>query len=229
MTLLVGDSTKEAYSKTRVQMTPRTNQVLVMRREHVFGNKVYTTKAKFGGKTREISIDCSVNSDARLCFSVDNKRVLQIKRLKWKFRGNERIEVDGVSIQVSWDVYNWLFEDLNNNGHAAVFMFRFENPNNEDEEKEEEVKNDVVSWKHQKTGSCSFGGMNGIEWKKMMRKSLMMRTARSSSLSSISMASSAASSSGCSSSVMEWNSSTEESELCPGFNGFSLLVYVWKK
>ncbi|KAK3211493.1 hypothetical protein Dsin_016199 [Dipteronia sinensis] len=232
MTLLVGDSTKEAYSKTRAQLTPRTNQVLVLRREHVFGNKVYTTKAKFGGKTREISIDCSVNSDARLCFSVDNKRVLQIKRLKWKFRGNERIEVDGVSIQVSWDVYNWLFEDLNNNGHAAVFMFRFENPNNEDEEEkqEEEVKNDVVSWKQpQKTGSFSFGGMNGIEWKKMTRKSLMMRTARSSSLSSISMTSSAASSSGCSSSVMEWNSSTEESDLCPGFNGFSLLVYVWKK
>ncbi|CAK9149201.1 unnamed protein product [Ilex paraguariensis] len=33
-----------------------------------------------------------------------------VKHLKWKFRGNARIEVDGVQIQVSWDVDNWLFE-----------------------------------------------------------------------------------------------------------------------
>ncbi|KAL5783042.1 hypothetical protein ACOSP7_008071 [Xanthoceras sorbifolium] len=239
MTLLVGDSTKQAYSKTKAQKTPRTNQVLVLRREHVFGgsNKVYSTKARFGGKTREISVDCSVDSDARLSFSVDNKRVLQIKKLKWKFRGNERVEVDGVPIQFSWDVYNWMFEDLKNssnnvNNRHAVFMFRFENLENNDEEDEEQQQqknsNGVVSWQpqqQQQGGSWSFG-TNGIEWRKMMKKSLMMRTARSSSLSSISMSS--ASSSGCSSSVMEW-ASTEESELCPGFNGFSLLVYVWKK
>lgn len=32
--------------------------------------------------------------------------VLQGKHLNWKFRGSKRVEVDGVSIQVSWDVYN---------------------------------------------------------------------------------------------------------------------------
>ncbi|GAV59971.1 DUF868 domain-containing protein [Cephalotus follicularis] len=228
MSLLVGDLTKEAYAKTKA-LRPGSPQVLVLRREHMFGNKVYTSKARFGGKEREISIDCSSTSDARLCFSVDNKKVLQIKRLKWKFRGNERIEVDGVPIQVSWDVYNWLFEDCNN-GHA-VFMFRFENLGGfEEQEREEEwgsevnsghvnEKNDkVVSWQQ---NSCSIG-MNGIEWRKM-RKSLM-RTARSSSSSSISMSSA---SSGCSSSVMEWASS-EESELS-GPVGFSLLIYAWKK
>lgn len=221
MSLLVGDCIKEAYAKTKAQKPERSQapQALVLRREHVFGNKVYTTKAKFGGKTRDVSIDCSTSNDARLCFSVDNVRVLQIKRLKWKFRGNERIDVDGVPVQISWDVYNWLFDDCKSNkndgnGHA-VFMFRFEDTVDNEEEQE-------PMWQLQQS-SCSSFGMSGIEWRKM-RKSLM-RTARSSSSSSISMSSS---SSGCSSSVMEW-ASMEESELSPGPNGFSLLVYIWKK
>ncbi|XP_044471090.1 uncharacterized protein LOC123200058 [Mangifera indica] len=218
--LLVGDSTREAYARTKARKPEKASRVLVLRREHVFGNKVYCTKVKFGGKTREISIDCSVNSDARLSFSVDNKRVLQIKKLKWKFRGNERIEVDKVPIQVSWDVYNWLFEDMNNG--RAVFMFRFENLEIRERDEEEENSGQYLQ---QGSGSCSFG-VSGIEWRKM-RKSLM-RTARSSSSSPISIMSSA-SSSVCSSSVMEWAASTEEIELNPGANGFSLLIYVWKK
>lgn len=144
---------------------------------------------------------------------MDNKRVLQIKRLKWKFRGNERIDVDGVPVQISWDVYNWLFEKDNDDRHA-VFMFRFEG--DEDREKEANSssgeKNGMALWPQQ---SWSYG-LSGIEWRKM-RKSL--------SSSSTSMWSSAGSSGG--SSVMEW-ASTEESEL-GGPSGFSLLVYAWKR
>ncbi|KAL3587100.1 hypothetical protein D5086_013967 [Populus alba] len=245
MVLLVGDLTKEAFAKTKALKKERA-QVLVLRREHVFGNRVYTTRARFGGKNREISIDCSVNNDARLCFCVDNKRVLQIKRLKWKFRGNERIEVDGVPIQVSWDVYNWLFDDINTD--HAVFMFRFESNLDHPKEEEEEVQKqeqieaygchhqqqeineknnnkDVVLWQQNSSSSTTSFGMSPIEWRKM-RKSLMRTAARSSSSSSISMSSA---SSGGSSSVMEWASSTEESELCGGPIGFSLLVYAWRK
>lgn len=230
MILLVGDLTKQACAKTRAKRPERT-QILVLRREHVYGNRVYTTKARFGGKNREISIDCTVNNDARLCFSVDNKRVLQIKRLKWKFRGNEKIEVDGVPIQVSWDVYNWLFEDVNN--RHAVFMFKFETLDVEDEEEEEErelEKNEACGGQDEKNGaipwqqnSCNSFGMNGIEWRKMRRS--LIRTTRSSSSSSISMSS--ASSGGGSSSIMEW-ASTEENELSEP-NGFCLLVYAWRK
>ncbi|XP_002515453.3 uncharacterized protein LOC8274211 [Ricinus communis] len=224
--LLVGDSTKQAFAKTRARKQER-NQVLVLRREHVYGNRVFTTKARFGGKNRDISIDCTVNGDARLSFSVDNKRVLHIKQLKWKFRGNEKIEVDGVPIQVSWDVYNWLFEDINN-GHA-VFMFRFESTDIEDDQEQEQEeecagvqdeKNGVVPW--QQVSFNNFG-MSGIEWRRMRRS--LMRTGRSSSSSSISMSS--ASSGGGSSSIMEW-ASTEENELSAP-NGFSLLVYAWRK
>ncbi|KAA8525557.1 hypothetical protein F0562_007412 [Nyssa sinensis] len=190
MTLLVGDSSDEAYAKTRATKPERT-EIMVLRREHVYGNKLYTTKASFGGKTRNISIDCRVGDDPRLYFSVDHKR-----------------------IQISWDVYNWLFEDDHDQDGYALFMFRFEQLGFEDEDElthNLNDKNGMVLWSQQ---SCGFG----FE-KKKMKKSLL-KTARSSSSSSLSSASSSCSS------VMEW-ASMEENEL-KGPSGFSLLVYAWK-
>ncbi|WCJ30374.1 hypothetical protein M5689_011938 [Euphorbia peplus] len=222
--LFVGDLTKQAVSKTRARKTPGKSQVLVLRREHVYSDRVYATKARFGGKIRDVSIDCATNSDGRLSFSVDGKRVLLIKRLKWKFRGNEKIEVDGVPIQISWDVYNWLFEDLSN-GHA-IFIFRFEDIEDPEEEEifsdgQEVAKSgDIIPW--QQNSSSSYG-MSGIEWRKMRRN--LIRTTMSSSSSSISMSS--ATSVGSSSSIMEW-ASTEENELSAP-TGFSLIVYAWRK
>lgn len=219
MTLLVGDSAKEAYSKTKSEK-PKRPQALLLRREHVFGNRVYTTKARFGGKNREITIECCsnvINDDHRLCIGVDGKRVLQIKHLKWKFRGNERIEVDGVPIQISWDVYNWLFDEHSTDGHA-VFMFRFENLGFDDEEYQGSRSN-VQDDKKNGVELCGFG-MSGIERKKMKKSMVSTRSSSSSSMSS-------ASSSGGSSSVMEW-ASMEEKELEGTNTGFSLLVYAWK-
>ncbi|KAK8654911.1 hypothetical protein V6N13_107507 [Hibiscus sabdariffa] len=215
MILLVGDSTKQAYARTRAQIQkPGKAQALVSRREHLFSNKLYTTKASFGGKRREISIEYRANEDAELCFGVDNERVLQIKRLKWKFRGNERIEVDGVSVRVSWDVYNWLFDRDSNNGHA-VFVFKFENQGSEIGDQVAagafDEKNGVVSCQPNSPGVGK------------KRRSLLT-TARSSSSSSISTSSA---SSGGSSSVTEW-ASVEESELNAP-TGVSLLIYAWKK
>lgn len=212
MTLLAGDSPAEAYTKTRAHENPKKSQLMVLRREHVYGDKLYTTKADFGGKNRDISIDFSrAGDDWRLYFSVDNKRVLKIKHLKWKFRGNERVEVDGAHVNVSWDVYNWLFEEDDNG--FALFMFRF------DEERDHGVgylneRNGGLFWSQQ--SSCGFG----FE-KKKMKKSLLRGTRSSSSSSSLSSASS-----GCGS-VMEWES-VEENELKDP-SGFSLLVYAWKR
>ncbi|CAN4076926.1 unnamed protein product [Withania somnifera] len=202
MVLLVGDLPKEAYSRTRARMPEKNpNPNMVLRREHVCGNKLYATTANFGGKEREISIDCRIGEEPKLYFSVDNKRVLRIKHLKWKFRGNERIEVDGVPVLVSWDVYNWLFDD-DEDGYA-LFMFKFEKSSFDDQ-----FNSGVQIWSQQ---SCGFGFET-----KMMKKGVL----RSSSSSSLSSASSSCSS------VMEW-ASMEENELKDP-SGFSLLVYAWK-
>ena len=220
MTLLVGDLAKECYAKTQAQ-TPASPQALVLKREHVVAKKIYTTRARLGGKLREIQIECGNDDFSRLNFSVDDKRVLQIKRLKWKFRGNERIEVDGVGVHISWDVYNWLFEkDQNDDARHAVFMFRFEeedddhNNNNQEQSQSSQSQNGMALWAQNQLWNL---GMSGIEWRKM---------GKSFSSSSVSMSS--AGSSGGSSSVMEW-ASMEESELSSGPPGFSLMVYAWKR
>lgn len=200
MTLLVGDLVKEAYGRTKA-LKIKKPQSLVLKREQVIAHKIYSTKAKIGGKIRNIQIDCGYNDDTRLCFGVDDVKVLEIKHLKWKFRGNEKIDVDGVPVQISWDVYNWVFGDEKDHSHA-IFMFRFDG---EDDEQEEQ-RLDTASFKKSETELWS--------------------TRMSSSSSSLSM-SSVGSSAG-SSSVLDWTT-VEESELSGGPSAFSLLIYAWKK
>ncbi|KAI9106422.1 hypothetical protein K1719_021950 [Acacia pycnantha] len=209
MVLLVGDGVKDSYSRTRAR-EPLTPQILVLKREHVVvHNKVYSTKAKFGGRVRDIRIDCGSADDSRLCFSVDGEKVLQIRRLEWKFRGNEKVEVDGIPVQISWDVYNWLFEKQSSDGHA-IFMFKFE----EQEEDADEA------------GGKEIGDRNLANlWSQQQNWSGYNDLGKSFSSSSVSMSSSARSL-GSSSSVLEW-SSVEENELVVPV-GFSLLVYAWK-
>ncbi|KAJ9540964.1 hypothetical protein OSB04_027470 [Centaurea solstitialis] len=51
----------------------------------------------------------------------------RVKRPRWKFRGNYTILVDGLPVEVYWDVYDW----FNNNGGGGkliggnvVFLFQ---------------------------------------------------------------------------------------------------------
>ncbi|XP_022152172.1 uncharacterized protein LOC111019927 [Momordica charantia] len=206
--LLLGDMIKEAHARTRATTNPSEllPQSLVLKREHVIAHKIYTTRARFGGRIREIEIDCGLFSDeSRLSFGVDGERILEIKRLKWKFRGNERIEVAGVPVHIYWDVYNWVFETGKENRTNAVFMFRFE--------EEDEEQSDSVA-RHQ---NWNFG-LNELEWRRM-------RSSLSSSSASIS---SAGSSAGASSSIMEW-ANTEETDSNAAPMGFSLLIYAWRR
>ncbi|KAI9086028.1 hypothetical protein K1719_032105 [Acacia pycnantha] len=97
----------------------------------------------------------SVLDDSRLCFSIDGEKVLQIRRLEWKFRGNEKVEVDGIPVQISWDVYNWLFEKHSSDGHA-IFMFKFEEQEEDVDEaggKEIGYRNLVNFWTQQRNWS----------------------------------------------------------------------------
>lgn len=204
MTLLVGDLMKEAYTRTKA-LKPQNPQSLVLKREQVVAHKIYSTKAKIGGRIRDIQIDCGYNDDTRLCFAVDDVKVLEIKHLKWKFRGNEKVDVEGVPVQISWDVYNWVFGDEKDHGHA-IFMFRFD-------EDDEEFRTETPSFQR-----------NGMELWSINNHSRRMRM--SSSSSSLSMSS--VSSSAGSSSVLDW-ATVEESELGGGPSTFSLLVYAWKK
>ncbi|XP_021739436.1 uncharacterized protein LOC110705809 [Chenopodium quinoa] len=236
--LLIGDLEKEAFAKTKAKKVGslvnnggKPPPSLVIRREHVFGNRFYNTTTELGGKLRNILIELNTNNeeDPRLVIRFDSKRVLQVKHLRWKFRGSERVEVDGHPIQLSWDVYNWLFEEdcgTHDDGYA-LFTFRFEKNNGEDEALKQSI-NGGGGGKLEERESYS-GSNKGVIWsqdscglnyeRKRMKKKLLVKT-RSSSSSSLSSVSSG------SSSVLEWES-VEENEL-KGPTGFSLLVYAWK-
>lgn len=124
MILLLGDLRKEAFKKTNAIPLP-SHAVFVAKREHVFGKKAFATKASFcdNGPIHDLVIECDTISvsDPRLVIRIDSKAVMQVKRLRWKFRGNHSILVDGVAVEVLWDVHNWLFGSSLGN---AVFMFR---------------------------------------------------------------------------------------------------------
>lgn len=122
MVLLVGDMIKEAYEKTSSLLLSSSNAACIARKEYVFGKSVYKTKVQFGddGRFHEVSIECDVAGvkDPSLEIRIDRKRVMEVRRLCWKFRGNQSITMDGELVEVYWDVYNWLFGAGN-----AVFMF----------------------------------------------------------------------------------------------------------
>ncbi|KAF9618773.1 hypothetical protein IFM89_002641 [Coptis chinensis] len=124
MVLQLGDMRKEAYKKTNALPLP-TNSIFIAKREHIYGKRVFGTKAQFcdNGQIHSITIECDTigPSDPCLLIHVDSKRAMQVKRLKWKFRGNQTILVDGLAVEVFWDVYNWLFGTTPGN---AVFMFQ---------------------------------------------------------------------------------------------------------
>ncbi|MCD7456371.1 hypothetical protein HAX54_031451 [Datura stramonium] len=185
---------------------------LLSRREHVFGRRSYTTQARIMGVKHEFVIECV---GGVLKVKVDGKTSLVVKRLGWKFRGNERILVGQVEVTFFWDVFNWVNKKCDNHhfghGHGhehGVFVFQV---------------GDGGVWPE----------MGGAE-KKLMRKSLSATAGLISAPPSVSLLSSPSPS--CSS-VLQW---AEENSECgrsswssirsSGSNGgFSLLLYAWRK
>ncbi|KDP21447.1 hypothetical protein JCGZ_21918 [Jatropha curcas] len=124
MVLLLGDMKKEAYKKID-NASIHSAAIFIAKREHIFGKKFYGAKAQFcdKGQMHDVTIECDTVDlkDPCLVIRIDSKIVMQVKRLKWKFRGNHTILVDGLPVEVFWDVHNWLFGNAMGN---AVFMFQ---------------------------------------------------------------------------------------------------------
>ncbi|KAG4972206.1 hypothetical protein JHK84_038285 [Glycine max] len=116
------DVTKKFKTKTLLG-----NVSLLSRREHCSGNAVYATKAQFcdTGTRHDILIRCSGENEGlkapALSVCIDKKTVIRVKRLQWNFRGNHTIFVDGLLVDLLWDVHNWFFNPASG---YAVFMFR---------------------------------------------------------------------------------------------------------
>eukprot|EP00249_Psilotum_nudum_P014110 c24674_g1_i1 orf=298-1008(+) len=107
--LLLGDLQKDALKKCGVELAS-IEATLLLRKEHISGKKFYATKAQFGdnGRIHDIAIECHTGraKEPRLYVRVDKQVVVQVKRLMWTFRGNQTIVVDGLPVEVFWDVHN---------------------------------------------------------------------------------------------------------------------------
>lgn len=195
------------------QLAEPTTTTLLSRREHVFGSRVYACTAQFLGSKHEISIECS---GGVLKVKVDGETSLVVKRLAWKFRGNERITVGGTEVDFFWDVLNWVGNitggEIGNCGYG-VFVFQ--------------------------VGDCGviWPEMIGPE-KKLMRKSKssLANPAKAQKPATFSPASPSCSS------VLQWaeesgsSDGSSRSSCCSsstrssgsGGGGFSLMVYAWR-
>ncbi|XP_077229368.1 uncharacterized protein LOC143862242 [Tasmannia lanceolata] len=131
--LLLGDLKKEAYRKTGSRPS-LIDAILVSKKEHVFGKKRFSTRAKFHerGKFHEISIECSNrnssignnssdSSDMEMAIKIDGHVGIHVKHLQWKFRGNESISINKTRVEVYWDVHDWLFSP---GLRHALFIFK---------------------------------------------------------------------------------------------------------
>ncbi|GMH12655.1 hypothetical protein Nepgr_014496 [Nepenthes gracilis] len=127
LALVLGNLAHEAASKKIKNGATVAKFSLISRREHCSGNALYSTKAQFcdTGAAHDILIRCvGVNERIKqpvLSVSIDNRTVMRVKRLEWNFRGNQTIFVDGLLVDLLWDVHDWFFNPASG---FAVFMFR---------------------------------------------------------------------------------------------------------
>ncbi|XP_050227315.1 uncharacterized protein LOC126676971 [Mercurialis annua] len=126
--LVLGDIGGETISKKLKISTPAAKTSLISRKEHCSGNTLYATKAQFcdTGIQHEILIKCSGENEGLkypvLSVCIDKKTVIRVKRLQWNFRGNQTIFVDGLLVDLMWDVHDWFYNS--DSSGSAVFMFR---------------------------------------------------------------------------------------------------------
>ncbi|KAJ1291535.1 hypothetical protein BS78_02G322500 [Paspalum vaginatum] len=122
--IALGDLHKEADHGVLLD-APHSDAVMIARKEYIYAKKVYSAKARFLdiGQLHHITIECDTIGvrDPSLEIRIDKKKVLQVKRLSWNFRGNQTIYVDGLPVEVLWDVHGWLFGSSNG---SAVFLFQ---------------------------------------------------------------------------------------------------------
>ncbi|KAJ1700278.1 hypothetical protein LUZ63_000057 [Rhynchospora breviuscula] len=243
LALVAGDLVDEAYRASKSQkpicISGLKPSILISRREHVEMGENYKTRVRVWGREMDISINLVGRDRAELGFwvGIDGKQILQVKRLKWKFRGSDKITIEGANhgdkLQISWDLHNWIFptrEAPTTTGELdadAVFVFKFEKDLGLEEEKVSlggllgaggQFGNLGANWGNWSESGSSKGKGQG---RRKGKKGSLKKTGSGSSSTSSS------GSCGSGSTIMDW-SSAEEVELRQT-EGFSLLVYASKR
>lgn len=107
---------------------------MVSRSDRFLGNSEYSSKAKFfdTGTWHDIKVTCvaddeRIKNSLSLNVCIDKKNVIHVKRLRWNFRGNQTVFLDGKLVDFMWDVHDWFFESTSykkSRARAGMFLFR---------------------------------------------------------------------------------------------------------
>lgn len=110
--LLIGDRAREFVRRaTGGRNPPVADFSLLSRTVQVVGRAIYSTRARFYDEGREHDIMIRFQGELELSMHVDERKVLHVRRLRWNFRGNETLFIDGLAVDVMWDLFQWLFQD----------------------------------------------------------------------------------------------------------------------
>ncbi|KAL5201640.1 hypothetical protein ABZP36_035994 [Zizania latifolia] len=90
---------------------------------------IVSTRCRFrdDGAEHEVTVVCRGEEwgsrDGEVAVSIDGKKVVEARRVKWNFRGNRTVLLgDGAVVEVMWDVHDWWFAGGGSRG--AQFMVK---------------------------------------------------------------------------------------------------------
>ncbi|KAJ1258295.1 hypothetical protein BS78_10G064600 [Paspalum vaginatum] len=202
--------------------------LLLSRRENAVAGgrgEAYATAVSVAGEAHEVSLAVEESS---MWVAIDGEKALRVRRLRWKFRGSERLDLPRGRVRVTWDLHGWLFcPDA-----AAVFVLRFETS---DADEADDVEGDEDASQQHVGRQSSFRNGGGGEslyssdsdtrgW----RRGGPFRSGSDTSPSVSVASTSAVSSAGSVATVSEWAAAEEATALKDG-GGFSLVIQLWKK
>ncbi|CAN6330537.1 unnamed protein product [Urochloa humidicola] len=128
--LAVGDLAAEFIKAKFEGQIPKARFHPVARADRVVAapnNAMHTARVRFaeGAPEHEVTVGCcsaaTSGAGEELWVSVDGKRAVHARRLRWNFRGNQTVFVDGAPVDVMWDLHGWWFRDPPG---CAVVMLR---------------------------------------------------------------------------------------------------------
>ncbi|KAG0525642.1 hypothetical protein BDA96_06G074000 [Sorghum bicolor] len=108
--LLLGDLSRGYVDRLHGGI-PIAGSRLARRRERFVGCGCWSTRARFleSGDEHEIGVVVR-DGDAEAWVTVDGRKVVQLRRLRWNFRGSHTIFLDGgAPVDMTWDLHGWLF------------------------------------------------------------------------------------------------------------------------
>ncbi|CAL5046410.1 unnamed protein product [Urochloa decumbens] len=199
------------------------------------GGEAYATTVDVAGEAHEVTLAVE---DSAMWVAVDGEKALQVRRLRWKFRGSERLDLPrGRRVRVTWDLHGWLFSP----DAAANFALRFDTSDDDDDEEDGGVGNeeDAATAQHAMVRQSSFrngGGGGGESWcgssdseRRGWRRGPFRSGSDTSPTLSVASTSATTSSAGSVATVSQWAAAEEAAAALRDGGGFSLVVQLWKK